>query len=123
MGTYVSLVWDDGSKVDNENFESVFKWSSYPGDLDNELIDKHPELAKFGSNFDFNILKSFEKWLENLAFFVKYVSPSEWKKYCSWYTPEQALESIKDDLKWVKSAFYHAKQLETEGKNPRLSIG
>ena len=119
MGTYVSLVWDNPAKEDNEEYESVFKWIY---SFEEELYDKHPELAQYGHNFDYKILKSFGKWLENCLFLIKN-APEIWLYQVDYMTIEQAIESINDDLKWIRSAYYKAKSLEIEGKKPRLSIG
>ena len=122
MGVTVSLVWDTPSKPDGEDFESVFKWSSYPNGLDDGLYEKHPELKKFGDNYDWKILKDFEKLLENIAFFVKYVTLPEWEKYSPYCSPKQILEYIKNDLRTIRIAYQHAKYLEIDGQKPRLSI-
>ena len=119
MGTYVSLVWDNPAKEDDEDYESVFKWIY---DFEDELYDKHPELAQYGHNFNFKILKSFEKWLENCLFLVKN-APEVWLKKVEYMSIEQAISSIEEDLKYVRSAYFKAKGLEIEGKRPRLSIG
>jgi len=115
MGTEIYLVWDGSSKEEKDAY--IFKCSTYP--WDKEFYKCFPNYEQY----DFRGLKFIYKWLMKFQWILQ-IAP-ESLKYIqnAWYDrAEEYLKFIGEDIKRTKKAYYKAKILELEGKNPKIEL-